>query len=702
MAKILVADDQPLNRQYLVTLLEYFGHRLLEASNGAEAFRLAKTEHPHLVISDLLMPVVDGQELAKRMRADTELATIPILFYSANYSWRQAKAVAEDVGAFDVLPKPGDPQVIVDIVQKALQRHSSDGVESPAEVRIPGDFERRVADVMAITSRLATPLEMSFALAAERDPWMLLLGLTRMARELIGAKYSAAGLLSTDGLSVHAVLSTGAGDISDFQDDAAEGVWPRALPAPPAGSILADVVAKQQPVRARDVETAQLHLPILGCTPLRSLLAVPLAPENTPGGWLLLANRLGGEDFTEADEQVVCALAAQGASAYQRVDERLRGEDDLRKSRAMLEALFEAAPDAMLATGRDGVVRSANSQTAAMFGYSPTELIGMPIEKLVPDRLRASHAAQRQQFNLDPRLRPMGAGLELSGRRKDGSEFPVDVMLSPLETAAGPLVLSVVRDITERRANEIRISELNRQLQIRVDELQSANQSLEAFSYSVSHDLRAPLRAIDGFARVISEDYKTLLDQEAHRLLDVIASNCHKMGKLIEDLLAFSRVSRGHVLKSEMDMTALARSVIDEFLESEPARQVAAVVHDLPPALGDRALVRQVFINLVGNAWKFTRRAPLAAIEIGSYNNGKVHVYFVKDNGVGFDDRYANRLFSVFQRLHAEGEFEGSGIGLALVYRIVQRHGGDAWATGKTGEGATFCFTLADGPGRDD
>jgi len=224
--------------------------------------------------------------------------------------------------------------------------------------------------------------------------------------------------------------------------------------------------------------------------------------------------------------------------------------------------------------------------------------------------------------------------------------------------------------------------------------MQAANQSLEAFSYSVSHDLRAPLRAIDGFARIISEEYRTLFDAEATRLLDVIATNCHKRGKLIEDVLAFSRVSHGNVLRSEMDMTTLAQSVVDEFHAQYPARHVETIVRLLPPALGDRTLVRQVFINLVSNAWKFTRLVSLPAIEIGAYKKGAADVYFVKDNGVGFDDRYANRLFSVFQRLHAEGEYEGSGIGLALVHRIVQRHGGQAWATGKVGEGATFCFTL--------
>src|ERR1051326_6697365 len=329
-----------------------------------------------------------------------------------------------------------------------------------------------------------------------------------------------------------------------------------------------------------------------------------------------------------------------------------------------------------------------------MFGYSPKELAGQPIEIMMPEAFRPQHQGLRQTYYGDPRLRPMGSGVDLYGRRKDGSEFPVDIMLSPMETSEGRLVLSVIRDITLRKENETRILELNAQLQTRVQELQTANQSLEAFSYSVSHDLRAPWRAIEGFTRVISEEYEALLDDEASRLLNVIAANCHKMGKLIEDLLAFSRVSRGTVMKSTMDMTALAESVLEELRALEPGREIETTVKHLPPAVGDRMLVRQGLVNFFSNPWKFTRTQPLPKIEIGSYGEVKGQVYFVKDNGAGFDVKYSHRLFGVFQRLHSDAEFEGTGIGLALVRRIIQRHGGEVWATSGVGEGATFCFTL--------
>jgi light-regulated signal transduction histidine kinase (bacteriophytochrome) len=270
-------------------------------------------------------------------------------------------------------------------------------------------------------------------------------------------------------------------------------------------------------------------------------------------------------------------------------------------------------------------------------------------------------------------------------------------MLSPMDAEKGLLVLCVVRDITLRAQHEQKILELNLQLQARVEELQTANQSLETFSYSISHDLRAPLRAIDGFSAILLEEYASDLDGEAQRLLHVISSNCRKMGQLIEDLLTFSRISGNGVLRSEIDMTALARSVLDDLQASEPARQIEIKLDTLPPALGERAMVRQVLVNLISNAWKFTREASAPVIEIGWYRDTLGDAYFVRDNGAGFDPQYSAKLFGVFARLHS-AEFEGSGIGLAVVRRIVLRHGGEVWGAGKVGKGAKFCFTLAAAP----
>ncbi len=217
---------------------------------------------------------------------------------------------------------------------------------------------------------------------------------------------------------------------------------------------------------------------------------------------------------------------------------------------------------------------------------------------------------------------------------------------------------------------------------------------MEAFSYSVSHDLRAPLRAIDGFSRILLEEYGDKLDPEANRLLDVIRSNTSNMGRLIEDLLAFSRLGRQEMNPTTIDVRELAVAVMDELKSARTNRHVQEHIAELPPMRGDRAMIRQVFVNLLSNALKFTSTRDAAVIEIGQMVADGEDVYYVKDNGVGFDMQYADKLFGVFQRLHTPDEFEGTGVGLAIVHRIVHRHGGRVWAEGEVNAGATIFLSL--------
>lgn len=249
-------------------------------------------------------------------------------------------------------------------------------------------------------------------------------------------------------------------------------------------------------------------------------------------------------------------------------------------------------------------------------------------------------------------------------------------------------------DVTERREAEEAIEKLNAELLEKATELQAANRELEAFGYSVSHDLRAPLRAIHGFSQILLEEYADKLDDEGRRVLDVILSNTHSMGQLIDDILALSRAGRHELRSSTIDMASIADEVYLGLGQTVNGRRIRFTVSQLPPATGDKNLIRQVFVNLISNAIKFTGNRELAIIEVGAIPYEGETAYFVKDNGAGFDMRYADKLFGVFQRLHSADEYEGTGVGLALVQRIVRRHHGRVWAEAAVESGATFYFTL--------
>jgi two-component system cell cycle sensor histidine kinase/response regulator CckA len=266
------------------------------------------------------------------------------------------------------------------------------------------------------------------------------------------------------------------------------------------------------------------------------------------------------------------------------------------------------------------------------------------------------------------------------------------------DSDGSPLILELGMDITDRKRAEEKIHQLNEELEERVKkrtaQLEAANQELEGFSYSVSHDLRAPLRAIDGFSRILLKDYAGRLDAEGQRLLDIIRANTRNMGQLIDDLLAFSRLGRREVKAADLDMGTVVRNVVGELQNTLGDRKVQWDLKPLPATRADRALMHQVWVNLLDNALKFTRRQEAASIEVGCRPGGDEDIYYVKDNGVGFDMQFVHKLFGVFQRLHRFEEFEGTGVGLALVQRIVQRHGGRVWAEGQVNGGAGFYFSL--------
>lgn len=381
------------------------------------------------------------------------------------------------------------------------------------------------------------------------------------------------------------------------------------------------------------------------------------------------------------------------------IQERYKIEWALHNSELKFRNLLQSAPDAIVIVNEAGIINMVNTQTVKMFGYSPQELTGQSVEILIPQPLRESHQSHRKRFFANPFCRFMGDGLELFAQTKSGETIPVEVALSPLKTHDEVLVTAAIRDISKRKQVEEELISYRDHLEELVAErtaaLSSVNRELEAFSYTISHDLRAPLRSIDGFSLALLEDCDAHLPEDSKDHLRRIRGATQRMGQLIDEVLQLARVSRCELSRRSLDLAEIAKDIVADLQGSDPARRANIQVGENLLAKADESLIRVVLENLMDNAWKFTRRKDQANIIFDKMRRGKQKVFFVKDNGAGLDMQYVNKLFGPFQRLHSEKEFPGTGVGLATVQRIIQRHGGNIWVESELDKGATFYFTLS-------
>jgi PAS domain S-box-containing protein len=353
------------------------------------------------------------------------------------------------------------------------------------------------------------------------------------------------------------------------------------------------------------------------------------------------------------------------------------------QERLRLAAIVDSSDDAIFSKSFEGVVTSWNRAAEQLFGFSSEEMLGSSVWSLIPETRRQEEEQMFERLAAGERIE----AFETVRRRKDGSEFAVSVTLSPIRDGSGRSIeiSAIARDVSTMKAL----------IEAR-DAAEAANKELESFSYSVAHDLRAPLRGIDGYCQALIEDYGDKLDEKGLQYLAFVRGSAQLMARLIDEMLGLSRVTRREFKREKVDLSALARNACARLEREEPQRRVELVIQEGLVDDGDSTLLAAALENLLGNAWKFTSKRGVARIEFGKTSDEAGAAYFVRDDGAGFDMAYAAKLFGVFQRLHGTQEFEGNGVGLATVQRIVKRHGGRVWAKGSVDAGATFYFTLGE------
>jgi PAS domain S-box-containing protein len=455
-----------------------------------------------------------------------------------------------------------------------------------------------------------------------------------------------------------------------------------------------------------------------------SAIAVPLLCRGEALGVANLMRTGAGPAYTEEDLAFVQSLAGHAALAIanarslaavraardvaeeavrarRQAEARFTGLSEAgvigivaEEQRALLAAIVSSTADAIIAKRLDGTIVSCNQGGEQLFGYAAAEIVGRSVKLLIPPGLEAE-----EERILATVARGEVLHLDTVRRRKDGRDIDVSVTFSPVRDPAGRIVgiSKIAHDITGRRRAEEALAGAK-------ERAEAANRELEAFSYSVAHDLRAPLRGMSGFAQILLEDYADRLDPDGQDALREIRANAEKMGQLIDALLSLSRVTRSDWKPAWIDLSAVARASAAQLSATEPDRHMTLLIEEDLWARADPQLTRSLFDNLLGNSWKFTGKVPKAEIELGSIESNGERTLFIRDNGAGFDMAHASKLFAPFQRVHSAAEFPGTGIGLATVQRIVQRHGGRIWAEGRVGAGATFFLTwpgIAQGRGRE-
>jgi PAS domain S-box-containing protein len=674
---ILVVDDNPTNLGILADCLAFLDCRVLVAQDGSSALEEAEQAHPDLILLDVLLPGMNGFEICRRLKANEALQDVPVIFLTA-LGETQDKVTAFELGAADYITKPFHYEEVLARVGVHLALHTLQrqlGTQNE-QLQLEIAERGRVQEALRLSEERHRALventnDVIFALDARGCFAYISPAIERFALykpdEVVGQPFAV--FVHSDDLD---------GLRASFERTMTGSVEPYEF----------RVFAKDGAVH--HVRTSSR--PLWGEGQLVGLTGI--MTDITDRKLMEEALRKAHTGLEHRVEQRTAQLARANANLIAEIAERKRTEKALRESEERYHALFEQASDAIFVENIHNEIVDVNRRACDMLGYTRDELLTMKVSDLQAPEVRGRSGTVVR----DEMVRYHGAPFDSVDLHRDGTLIPVEINTTRLTGQNDDLSLSIVRDVSERKRAEERTYRLNAELEQRVIErtsqLEAANQELEAFAYSVSHDLRAPLRAMDGFSRILLQEHAQYLSGEAQHYLRRVRENAQRMGQLIDDLLAFSCLGRQALKKRFVAPAELVEQAWEDLHDEAEGRQVERIIGELPRCQADPLLLKQVFINLLSNALKFTRSREVARVEVGHQQVDGRGVYFVRDNGVGFDMRYAAKLFGVFQRLHSAEEYEGTGVGLAIVQRIVHRHGGRAWAMAETDKGATFYFTL--------
>ena len=694
-SKILIVDDDQGSRDLYRALLTPFGHEVLEARDGREGLEQARRHIPDLVLSDILMPTMNGYEFVSALRKSDAMRNVPVIFHSASFLDKETRSLGAACGVSRFILKPCDPERALEAIHEALGLKSELRPVAPADLPQPDAipllidaFYEKGQELDAVSLRLAALLELGLDLARAGDMSAMLQAAGQGARKTLGASYSAIGILSGEGPHL--------GSYSLF--GAAPEVTERIPLFAFGGPVLQSIVREKEARRAFSAFSEPEGLDLPADHPrIRSFLGAPLKVGEHVYGWIYVADKLDSLAFSEQDSQILTALAAYAAVAYENaqrfhtIAERTRRLEEEVAERKRAEERFrmlvETAPTGIIITDAKGRIVDANAHSLGMFGYERGELVGQLMEVLLPEKLQSIHQQHRAAYAANPHARPMGLGMDLFGRKKDGTEFPVEISLGPLATRGEMLISAAVVDITARK---------------RMEERLRVSQRVEAIGKlagGVAHDFNNLLTVIMGCCDAISMELPG--DHRAMAKMEIVKKAASSAADVTRQLLAFGRkqimqpqvIELGKVVTGiEKMLTQLIGEGISLTIRSDPeAGQVSA----------DQGQLEQVLVNLAANARDAMPDGGKLVIEIANaelddrYKElhppaipGSYVMISVTDTGCGMDPKVQSQIFDPFFTTKELGK--GTGLGLATVYGIVKQSGGYIWVYSETAKGTVF------------